>query len=37
MKHRILLAGLTILLTGTTLFAQFSGDVMGVHNLGPGS
>jgi len=31
-----LLAGLTILLTGTTLVAQISGDVLGVHNLGPG-
>jgi len=37
MRRRILLAGLTILLTGTTLPAQFSGDVMGMHNLGPGS
>jgi predicted CXXCH cytochrome family protein len=33
----ILLAGLTILLTGTTLLAQIPGDVMGMHNLGPGS
>jgi hypothetical protein len=31
------LAGLTILVTGTTLAAQISGDVIGVHNLGPGS
>src|SRR5580658_5579472 len=37
MRRRILLAGLTILLTGTTVAAQISGDVMGVHNLGPGS
>ncbi|MGB6688194.1 MAG: cytochrome c3 family protein [Terracidiphilus sp.] len=37
MKLRILLAGLTILLTGITLSAQIPGDVMGVHNLGPGS
>jgi len=36
-RLRILLAGLTILLTGTLLPAQISGDVMGVHNLGPGS
>jgi predicted CXXCH cytochrome family protein len=32
-----MLAGLTILLSGTTLLAQFTGDVLGVHNLGPGS
>jgi hypothetical protein len=32
-----LLAVLTILLSGTTLLAQFSGDVLGMHNLGPGS
>ncbi|MFZ0744448.1 MAG: cytochrome c3 family protein [Terracidiphilus sp.] len=31
-----LLAGLTILLAGTALLAQIPGDVMGVHNLGPG-
>ena len=37
MKLRILLAGLTILLSGATLPAQITGDVMGVHNLGPGS
>ncbi len=37
MRLRILLAGLTILLTGTTLPAQISGDAMGVHNFGPGS
>lgn len=35
--RRILLAGMTILMTGTALLAQTSGDVMGVHNLGPGS
>ncbi|MGA7858969.1 MAG: cytochrome c3 family protein [Terracidiphilus sp.] len=37
MMRRILLAGMTILMTGTALLAQTSGDVMGVHNLGPGS
>ncbi len=37
MKSRILTAGLMILLTGTSLLAQITGDVMGVHNLGPGS
>ena len=37
MRLRLLLAGLTILLTGTTLPAQIPGDVMGMHNLGPGS
>ena len=37
MSRRILLAGLTILFAGTTLAAQISGDVIGVHNLGPGS
>jgi predicted CXXCH cytochrome family protein len=31
------LAGLAILLAGTTLPAQITSDVMGVHNLGPGS
>ncbi len=31
-----LLAGLTILLSGITLRAQITGDVMGMHNLGPG-
>jgi len=36
-RLRILLAGLTILLTGTTLEAQFPGDVLGMHSLGPGS
>jgi predicted CXXCH cytochrome family protein len=30
-------AVLAILLSGATLLAQYSGDVMGVHNLGPGS
>jgi predicted CXXCH cytochrome family protein len=36
-RHRILLAALTILLAGPGLPAQIAGDVMGVHNLGPGS
>ena len=36
-RLRMLLAGLMILLTGTSLYAQISGDVMGMHNLGPGS
>ncbi len=33
----MLLAGLSILFSGTGLMAQITGDVMGVHNLGPGS
>ena len=37
MKLRILLAGMAILLTRGTVLAQISGDVMGMHNLGPGS
>jgi predicted CXXCH cytochrome family protein len=32
-----MLAGLTILLTGSSLSAQVSGDVLGMHALGPGS
>ncbi len=36
MRLKTIVAGLTILLTGTTLLAQVSGDVLGVHNLGPG-
>ena len=32
-----MLAGLTILLAGSILPAQIPGDVMGMHNLGPGS
>jgi predicted CXXCH cytochrome family protein len=36
-KRGILLAGLSILLTASTVRAQVSADVMGVHNLGPGS
>ena len=37
MRRGILLAGLALLLTPPTLPAQFSGDVIGVHNLGRGS
>jgi len=37
MKSRVLPVCLTILLTGGALFAQFSGDVIGIHDLGPGS
>ena len=37
MRFRILLAGLMTVLTATTLFAQIPGDVIGMHNLGPGS
>jgi len=33
---RFLVAGLMILLGGTTLHGQLTGDAMGVHNLGPG-
>ena len=33
---RFLIAGLMILLGGTTLHGQLTGDAMGVHNLGPG-
>jgi predicted CXXCH cytochrome family protein len=36
-RLRILLVGLAILITAITLSAQVSGDVMGVHNLGPGT
>jgi predicted CXXCH cytochrome family protein len=36
-KLGVLLAGLTILLSGATLPAQISTDVIGVHNLGPNS
>jgi predicted CXXCH cytochrome family protein len=35
MRRRLLLAGLTVLLTGAALRAQIAGDVLGVHNLGP--
>lgn len=37
MRLKVLAAWLTILLTGSTLPAQIPGDVMGMHNLGPGS
>ena len=37
MRLRIWLAGLAILFAGTTLPAQIVGDVLGAHNLGPGS
>ena len=37
MKFRLAMAGLTVLLAGSTLWAQTSGDAMGVHNLGAGS
>ncbi len=37
MRRGLLLAGLTLLLTASTLLAQIPGDVMGMHNLGPGS
>jgi len=36
-RLRILLSALIVLLSGTTLPAQITGDVMGMHNLGPGS
>jgi len=34
---RVLLAGLTILLSGGALRAQITGDVLGMHALGPGT
>ncbi len=37
MRLKILFAELTILLAGQALGAQITGDVMGMHNLGPGS
>ena len=37
MRLRIFLAGLAMLLSGTALAAQITGDVLGMHNLGPGS
>jgi predicted CXXCH cytochrome family protein len=36
-RHRFLAAALTILLASCALPAQVPGDVLGVHNLGPGS
>jgi predicted CXXCH cytochrome family protein len=35
-RLRILLAGLAVLMSAITAAAQIPGDVMGVHNLGPG-
>ncbi len=32
-----LMAGLSLLMAGISLQAQIAGDVIGVHNLGPGS
>ena len=37
MRLRVLLAGLAVLLTGAAITAQIPGDVLGMHNLGPGS
>ena len=37
MRLRILLAGLMMVVHAATLRAQIAGDVMGVHNLGPGN
>ena len=37
MRLRALLALLTIVLTGTALRAQITGDALGAHSLGPGS
>ena len=37
MRLRLWMAGLAILLTATILRSQIPGDVIGVHNLGPGS
>ena len=37
MKLRTLLAGITMLAGGSTLFAQYTGDVLGMHSLGPGT
>ncbi len=37
MRIGILLAALTILVTGTSIKAQIAGDAMGAHNLQPGS
>jgi predicted CXXCH cytochrome family protein len=36
-KIRVALAGSILFLAGISLHAQFTGDVMGVHNLGPGT
>ncbi len=37
MRLKFFLAGLTMLLSAGTLPAQITGDVLGAHNLGPGS
>ena len=37
MRAKFLLACLMVMLTGQTLLAQFTGDVIGMHDLGPGS
>lgn len=37
MKIRVLLAASVLLLGGPLLFAQITGDALGVHSLGPGS
>ncbi|HUA15317.1 MAG TPA: cytochrome c3 family protein [Verrucomicrobiae bacterium] len=37
MNSRLLPIALLVLFTGGTLHAQFSGDVIGMHDLGPGS
>ena len=37
MRPKFLLACLILLLSGRTVMAQFKGDVIGVHDLGPGS
>jgi len=34
---RVLVAGLLIAMSGGLMQAQVSGDVLGLHNLGPGS
>lgn len=37
MSPKVLLAGLTMIFAGATLPAQITGDVIGMHDLGPGS
>jgi len=36
-KHRLLVAGIAFLLSGIGLQAQITGDVLGMHSLGPGT